>query len=106
MDLIEMIDLLIDKKANVDSIAKVGVKQNTLGRFDIRQATPLMYAIYNNNRIMVNKLIAAGCNPNYQDPYSKISAIHMACYLSSFDILNSLLERGINLDVYIKSKGM
>lgn len=102
-DFMEMVDLLIDRKASINMPAKV--HKNQLGRFDIKLATPLMFAIYNQNKVMVNRLIKAGCDTNYQDSYSKISALHMACYMGSIDIIAILLDNNKSkVDLYSKSK--
>ena len=102
-DFMEMVDLLIDMKASINMQAKV--LKNQLGRFDIKLATPLMFAIYNQNKVMVNRLIKAGCDTNYQDSYSKISALHMACYMGSIDIIAILLDNNKSkVDLYSKSK--
>jgi ankyrin repeat protein len=102
-DFMEMVDLLIDKKASINMPVKVN--KNQLGRFDIKFATPLLFAIFNQNKVMVNRLIKAGCDTNYQDSYSKISALQMACYMGSIDIIAILLDNNKSkVDLYSKSK--
>jgi ankyrin repeat protein len=90
----EMIELLIEKGANMNAVVRTS-RLNRLNRFlDIKNQTPLMVAINYQNLAAIEQLIKHGCNCNYQDPHSKLNAFSMACYLARVDICNYLLEYG------------
>ena len=85
----EMVYLLVDKGADMNKTIQVPIFNELVFNPHVN---PLMLAIYNSNFIVVEELLNLGCDCNYQEENSKLSAIHLACYLSSFELVNLLLD--------------
>lgn len=78
-----LVDLLIDKGAKLDHLAK--------GR------TPLHIAVSKNNSDAALSLMKAGSNVNLQDS-NGFCAIHIASNLGNSDMVSSLLMQGANIN--------
>ncbi|CAF0891386.1 unnamed protein product [Brachionus calyciflorus] len=101
--LTKMINLLIEKGADLDRLAKVNRLTRMPGFEALRYVTPLHIAIYNKNLTAINLLIKNGANVNLCDPVSKISPLHMACYMSKIELVSALLQSKL-IDVQLRSK--
>jgi ankyrin len=78
-------DLLIRARANVNSANDLGV-------------TPLFLACSNANAAIVEKLLAAGANPNTQVTTTGVTALMAAARSGSAETVKALLFRGANVN--------
>lgn len=102
--LVCMISTLARKGANLNSIAKVN-KITRLPRLEgVREVTPLLVAVYNQNIIAVEQLIKLGCNYNYQEVGLQLSALHMASYFCRTEIINVMIKNCAKLNVEAVSR--
>lgn len=74
------------------SFPNVNLKCSDL--FDkITEMTPLFTAILmSQNNIFIEELIRYGCDLNYQDKKTKISALHLACGITRPDLVKTILD--------------
>jgi ankyrin repeat protein len=95
----DMIRLLVENGANVDLEAKV-TKQTQIVLETVEHVTPLFLAIYHSNIVACDELIQLGSNLNYQEKSSKMTPLHLACYLSKKEICYMLLSKSsIKIDL-------
>ncbi len=71
--------------------------------YNLKTLTPLMAAVISNNVVAVKELVQAGCDCNFQDESSRISALHLACRLPKNEIASIIIKRG-NVDLSLTSK--
>ncbi len=62
-----------------------------------------MAAVIAHNVVAVKELIQAGCDCNFQDENSKVSAFHLACRWPKNEIASIIIKRG-NADLSLISK--
>lgn len=87
----EMVYLLVDKGADMNKTIQVDIFKELINPF-MPTVNPLMLAIYNLNFIVVEELLNLGCDCNSIEVNSKLTAIHLACYLSSYELVSLLLD--------------
>ena len=99
----EMIQTLVEKGADLNALAQVN-RYDQKQMYDMKHVTPLILAVTTLNMVAIDEFIRLGVNCNYQEPFTKIAAVHLACKLSRVDIVLALIERG-RAKVNLKSKG-
>lgn len=101
--LVEMIELLVEKGADLNCLARVNRLTQMPCFEDVKYVTPLLVAVYNQNLTAVDRLIRLGCDINLRDSVTKINALHMACYMSKIELVSLLIESK-RLDLEARSK--
>ena len=96
----EMVYLLVDKGAMLNETIQIDISSDW-EHLSVIYFTPLMLAVYTLNFIVADELLNLGCDCNFQEKNSKISALHLACYMPNFEFVNLLLDDEIR---FIKIK--
>ncbi|CAK7217907.1 hypothetical protein SCUCBS95973_003307 [Sporothrix curviconia] len=81
----DVCDLLLKKGAPIDQPLRSGI-------------TPLMLAVYHNNRIMMRFLMSRGANVRYATPIYGETAMHTACRVGNISLAALLLSEGLSVN--------
>ena len=82
--------------ADLNALARTSKYNSIPSAFsEMKHVTPLCMAVMSLNQVAVDELLKTGkCDTSYQEPYSKICALHLACRLGRVDFIRLLIERG------------
>jgi ankyrin repeat protein len=101
----EMVYLLVDKGADLNKTIQMDISSDS-DQMSNLYFNPLMLAVYSLNFIVVEELLNLGCDCNFQEKSAKISALHLACYMTNYELVNLILDdemRFIKVSLDLKS---
>ncbi len=101
----EMVYLLADKGAELNKTIQMDISSDS-DQMSHLYFNALMLAVYSLNFIVVEELLNLGCDCNFQEKSANISALHLACYMANYELVNLILDdemRFIKVSLELKS---
>lgn len=100
----EMVYMLVDKGADLNKTIKSNIEIDT-DQVETN-INPLMFSLKSQNCIVAEELLNLGCDCNYQEESVKLSGLHLACYLSNFELASLIMDdemRFVKIKLDLKS---